>query len=175
MDSLVARIRLAWWGAECQSGLKVSGWIRLVVHGRLLIGRKVRMNSSSALNYVGGDKRISIWIGSGAELEIGDGSGLSNCTIVALQSVRILEGTLIGGGCEIYDSDFHGLTHETRAVGASAPVSIGPRAFVGARTMVLKGVTIGEGAVIGAGSVVTRDVPAREIWAGCPARKIRSL
>ena len=37
---------------------------------------------------------------------------------------------------------------------------------------VLPGVTIGEGAVIGAGSVVNRSVPAYEMWAGAPARKI---
>ena len=38
--------------------------------------------------------------------------------------------------------------------------------------MVLKDVTIGLGAVVGAGAVVTKSVPAYEIWAGVPARKI---
>lgn len=43
-------------------------------------------------------------------------------------------------------------------------------ASIGANATVLGGVTIGEGALIGAGSVVTRDVPAGELWVGNPAR-----
>lgn len=46
-------------------------------------------------------------------------------------------------------------------------------AYIGANTVICKPVTIGEGAVIGASSVVTKDVPAYEIWAGNPARFIK--
>ena len=45
--------------------------------------------------------------------------------------------------------------------------------WIGARSIILKGVTIGKGAVIAAGSVVTRDVPENEIWGGVPAKLIR--
>jgi acetyltransferase-like isoleucine patch superfamily enzyme len=54
-------------------------------------------------------------------------------------------------------------------------VRIGPHAFVGANCVILKNTTIGEDAVVGAGSVVTRDVPAGEIWAGAPAKFIRKV
>jgi acetyltransferase-like isoleucine patch superfamily enzyme len=40
--------------------------------------------------------------------------------------------------------------------------------------IVLRGVTIGDGAVVAAGAVVTRSIPAREIWAGVPARHLRT-
>lgn len=55
-----------------------------------------------------------------------------------------------------------------------SPVEIQAGVDVGVGSIVLPGVTIGEGAVIGAGSVVTTDVPAYEVWAGVPARKLRS-
>lgn len=45
--------------------------------------------------------------------------------------------------------------------------------WMGADCLVKSGVTIHTGAVIGMGSVVTHDVPAYEIWAGNPARRIR--
>lgn len=51
-------------------------------------------------------------------------------------------------------------------------VRICRRAFVGARSIVMPGVTIGQRAIVGAGSVVTRDVPPRTVVAGVPARVI---
>jgi acetyltransferase-like isoleucine patch superfamily enzyme len=51
-------------------------------------------------------------------------------------------------------------------------VQIGERAFVGARALLLPGVTLGEGAVVGAGAVVTRDVEAFTIVGGVPARVV---
>ncbi len=52
------------------------------------------------------------------------------------------------------------------------PVRIGNRVFVGARSLILPGVTIGDDVVIGAGSVVARDVPDNQVVAGNPARRI---
>ncbi len=48
-------------------------------------------------------------------------------------------------------------------------------ASIGANATVLGGVTIGENALIGAGSVVTKDIPANELWVGNPARKIKNI
>lgn len=52
---------------------------------------------------------------------------------------------------------------------------VGDNVWIGNRAIVLPGVTIGDGAVVGAGSVVTRDVPARTVVAGNPARVVREL
>lgn len=48
-------------------------------------------------------------------------------------------------------------------------------ASVGAASVILGGVTIGENAMIGAGSVVTKDVPANELWIGNPAKFVRKV
>ena len=58
---------------------------------------------------------------------------------------------------------------------ASAPVRIRRGAWIGARAIVLKGVTVGVGSVVGAGAVVTKDVPDWTIVAGNPARVIREI
>lgn len=49
---------------------------------------------------------------------------------------------------------------------------IGADAWIGFRAIIMAGVNIGRGAIVAAGAVVTRDVPAYEIYAGVPARKI---
>ena len=53
------------------------------------------------------------------------------------------------------------------------PIIIGNNCWIGTGAMVLQGVHIGDGAVVAAGAVVTKDVPANEVWGGVPARRIR--
>jgi sugar O-acyltransferase (sialic acid O-acetyltransferase NeuD family) len=53
-------------------------------------------------------------------------------------------------------------------------VHIGRCAYIGAGALVREGVTVGPCALVGMGAVLTRDVPAREVWAGCPARRLRA-
>lgn len=55
------------------------------------------------------------------------------------------------------------------------PTKIERGVSIGSGAVILCGITIGEQAVIGAGAVVTHNVPAREIWAGNPARFLRRL
>jgi|HubBroStandDraft_6_1064221.scaffolds.fasta_scaffold391679_2 maltose O-acetyltransferase len=76
--------------------------------------------------------------------------------------------------------DVHVIVHDAstkRCVGHTrlAPVRIGSRVFVGARTTILPGVRIGDDVLIGAGSVVTRDIPSGTVAAGNPARALGTL
>jgi len=56
-----------------------------------------------------------------------------------------------------------------------ARITVGADVFVGARAFVLPGISLGDGAIIGACAVVTRNVPARTLVAGNPARMIREV
>jgi len=67
---------------------------------------------------------------------------------------------------EFQDDVFENLTKK--------PCSIGHDVWIGAQSLILRGVTIGNGAVVGANSVVTRDVGAFEVVAGSPARLIKT-
>ena len=158
--------------------IRVDGLPRIRLHprGTLTIGEDVRLISKYGLNAVGGHQPVTFWIGPDASLSIGNRSGLSHATIVCLRKIEIGTDVLIGGGARVFDSDFHALPTAAaygKAI-ATLPVKIEDYAFVGAHATILKGVTIGRGAVIGAAAVVTRDVPAYEVWAGNPARRIRA-
>lgn len=54
-------------------------------------------------------------------------------------------------------------------------VHIGRNVWIGANAVILPGVSIGENSIVGSGSVVNKSIPANEVWAGVPARKIKSL
>lgn len=110
----------------------------------------------------------------GAELILERGVGVSGSVLCAASAIRVGEGTLIGSGAMIVDTDFHhpdetGQWASNPACGAK-PISIGRGVFIGARAIILKGVIIGDHAVVGAGSVVTKNVPANHMAVGNPSR-----
>ena len=57
----------------------------------------------------------------------------------------------------------------------SKPITICDDVFIGARSIIIKGVIIGQGAIIGAWSVVSKDVPPNAVYAGNPAKFYRVL
>lgn len=98
----------------------------------------------------------------------------SGCRFQDQGGIDIGEGALIGHNAVITTLN-HELDPARRADMHPAPVRIGRDSWLGANVTILPGVTVGDGAVIGAGSVVTKDVPARTVVAGVPARHIRDI
>ncbi len=149
--------------------------------GKFSIGKNFAMNNGIKGNPIGCYERCTFFVDRGAVLTIGDNVGMSQAALICHKSITIGNNVKIGGGVCIYDTDFHSLDPVIRRSSedlknrAEKPVVIGNDVFIGARSIILKGVTIGENSVIGAGSVVTKSVPANQIWAGNPAKFIRSI
>lgn len=146
----------------------------------IIISSDVRINCGYRANPIGGDAKTILRTDKDGEIVIGKNTGISNSTIVSYRSVKIGDYVLLGGSCKIYDTDFHSLNIQERIRAplkdiVSEPVVIEDGVFVGAHTIVLKGVTIGKNSIVGAGSVVTKSIPPNEIWAGNPARFIRKI
>ncbi len=155
---------------------------RVFVHGRksgVHIGNNCIITSNENYNPTAGGVHCHFSVGYNGELRIGNNVGISQSQITAYDKIKIDDNVLIGACCKLWDSDFHSIRYDDRMNGdkivKTAPIHICEGVFVGACSIVLKGVTIGQHSVIGAGSVVTKDVPENEIWAGNPAKKIGTI
>lgn len=153
--------------------------LQLVGDSELKIGKHCILRSKPGSNPIGVDQPVTFCtLLATAKITIGDSVGISGGTICARQLIEIGDGTLIGANTYIFDNDFHAIDPTIRAADdysavRSAPVRIGSNVFIGARSIILKGVTIGDNAIIGAGSVVTQSIPSSVVAAGNPC-KVRS-
>ena len=115
--------------------------------------------------------------GSGFGIEIGDNSGIGmNCQMPT--NVKIGCEVMIGPDVLIIgqNHNYENLEMPMRLQGAkeSEPVHIKDDSWIGARSIILPGVTIGKGSIIGAGAVVAKDIPAYSICVSNPAHIIKS-
>ena len=165
------------------SSFKCRGYpyVHISLKAKLIIGDKFIMNNGSRYSDSGLNGKCRIEVRDIAILIIGNNVGMSDVTITCHESISIGNNVLLGVGTQIRDTDNHSLNHHDRMNGLdwknkkTAPVIIKDNVFIGTCSIVLKGVTIGENSVIGAGSVVTKNIPNDEIWAGNPARFIRTI
>lgn len=122
-------------------------------------------------------QNVSVMAGFGGTISIRRRVCINPYTTIDIQShLEIGENTLIAPGCYIcdYDHNFENLDKPINKQGyVSQPITIGSDVWIGAKSIILKGVHIGRGVVIGAGSVVTCDIPDFSIAAGNPARVIK--
>ncbi len=150
-------------------------------NSELRIGDGLIMIDGKKNNFIGRDRRCLLNVLDNAKLVIGNNVGMTSSAIVASLDIRIGDNVRLGGNVIIYDTDFHSVKIEERLQFPKdpgvrkAPVHIEDNVFVGAHSIILKGVIIGKNSVIGAGSVVTKSIPPNEIWAGNPAKFIKKI
>lgn len=132
---------------------------------------------------------IKVWPGAyvypsaqlGDMVSIGRNVEIGNNVIIGAAS-RIGHGSFIPQGVFIEEQVFVG-PHVCFTNDNFPPSSkrdwqltiIKKKAAIGAGCVIKPGVTIGERAIVGCGSVVTKDIPADEIWAGNPASRLNNL
>lgn len=181
-DVLITFILLRGNGVS-YSSFHTSGipYIMVARGGSFSIDENFTMNNGIKGNPIGCYEKCTFFVDRGAVLKIGKNVGISQAAVICHKGITIGDNVKIGGGVCIYDTDFHSLDPKIRRSEddlknrAEIPIIIHNNVFVGAKSIVLKGVEIGENSVVGAGSVVTKSIPANQIWAGNPAKFIRNI
>jgi acetyltransferase-like isoleucine patch superfamily enzyme len=93
-------------------------------------------------------------------------------TIISVEEIVVGDDVAFANDAYVMDSDSHGVEGRPHK---QAPIHIGDGCWIGARAIILPGVTLGRRVLVAAGAVVTRDVPDDCLVAGNPARVVRSL
>ena len=145
--------------------------VKIVLEGenlKLKIGRSVFIGPGSVL-----------WLeNSDGLLEIGEYSSLEKVGIAVSEGKQVVIGKdcLISYDVDIRCSDSHAIFDQQskQRINHAKDIKIADHVWIGAKSILLKGVTIESGSVVGAGSVVTKSIPANAIAVGNPAKSIRS-
>lgn len=134
-----------------------------IKNGKISFDKCVFLYPNTKISVIGNEKKAKLHIGKNTN--IGD-----RTEIHVADEVTIGQDCAISWDVCIMDTDYHEFDKNIKK---TKPVRIGNHVWIGCRSTILKGVTIGNGAVIAAGSVVTKDVPANVCVGGNPAKIIK--
>ena len=176
-------------GVEYGKNFKVFNHIYLIGKGKITIGENFMFVSGDGINPIGSNVKGCIYTEPNATILIGDNVGISCTTLRISNQLNIGNNVKIGANTLIIDTDSHQLNFELRRKKAktteealylksqikTSPSTIEDDVWIGAKCIILKGVTIGARSIIGAGSVVTKDIPSDCIAAGNPCKPIKFL
>lgn len=142
---------------------------RLVGEGvRVTLGENVKISQSA-------DFRLT---GDGASVELARDCTVESARFIARGATEIRVGpdSMLAYDIEIRTTDSHSIIDDAtgQRINDDQSVQIGRHVWLGARTTVLKGVTIGDDSVIATGSIVSRNIDAGVVAGGVPARALRN-
>lgn len=140
-------LRLAMYRA---GGVKASRTANIYPHLRFLGNAPVTIADDVMIN-------VSVTVDNKAPVTIGERVHIGPEAYLGTSTHELSDGSQRAGLVEV------------------APITIGAGAWIGARAIILPGVTIGEGAVVAAGAIVTKDCEPHTLYAGVPAKPLKSL
>lgn len=173
MTTLIMQIWMTIGGTKYGKNCKFRGTalIERFQMSTITIGDHCTFNSSSRFNFRGLNHRCIIQTGKpGAKIQIGNHCGFSGCSIVADQEVIIGDYSTFGANAIVGDRD----DHQEIYASEPKPIHIGSHVWIGMNATIMKGVTIGDNSIVAAGALVTKNIPANEIWGGVPAKFIKN-
>ena len=149
-------------------------------NSKVYIGKDFVLNSGKGYGIETGASNI--YVENNAELYIGENVGMSSVVIGCQEKIIIGNNVNVGGGGILMDTNFHSLDPYLRADRQNdykgiktAPINIGNNVFIGARSIISKGVSIGENTIVATGSVVIKSLPANCIAGGNPCKVIKQI
>ena len=129
--------------------VKYNGFVRVMPHCHI-IKRKIEL---------------------GNNVQFGRGTWVISDVIIG--NDVLIAGNVVFAGKNDHRFDIVGCTMWDAPRGEDSPTIVGNDVWIGTNSIIVGGVNIGDGVIIAAGAVVTKDIPAYEIWGGNPAKKIR--
>lgn len=168
---------------------KVFNKIYLIGKGTIKIGNDFMFTSGDCINPISRNLRGCIYTEPHSKITIGDRVGISSSSFWISKELTIGNDVKIGADTLVIDTDSHQIDYRLRKKFPhnqeeaiflnsqihSAPITIEDDVWIGAKCIILKGVTIGARSIIGAGSVVTKNIPSDCIAAGNPCKVIKHL
>ncbi|WP_179333442.1 acyltransferase [Winogradskyella costae] len=153
----------------------IEDYSRIESNSRIFINKDSKIGKDS---FIASDVSIFSREGLKAAIFIGEGCGVGNGTILDVSAdIEIGDKVAIGPNCTIYTHD-----HDYTDINVPAwkgellkgEVVIGSNSWIGSSVTILHSVRIGEGSIVGSGSMVNKSIPEMELWAGTPAKKLKS-
>jgi len=169
-SELIRNERIAWISFSYRWIRRCTGKNTVVGEGTVVVNSaNIRIGSNCLLQ-----DRVYLRAGLDGRIEISDGAALNSFVqMYGHGGITVGKDSQVGPNSVITTTghDYRASTLESEYAG----ITIGERVWIGANCTIIGGVNIGDQAVIGAGAVVTRDIPARCVAVGVPARVVRSF
>lgn len=170
----IAAVQLTWTPLRWWRQLRLRSQVQQIgtnvqLRGKINVDNKGHLQIGADTTLLSDYQTTRLAVGREASLIVGKNCFFNSIIIAANEHIEIGDNCQFGPFVHLMDSDFHDLQNR-ELPGRKGSIHIGNNVRLGARVIVLRGVTIGDGAEVLPGSVVVKDVPAGAIASGVPAQ-----